>query len=174
MPTPTALKVLNIAGFNLIWFLAIVFGNSQLIGVAGLLILHFVVISDPLLEIKVVAVTALVGYSVDCVLTLLGVFRFEHTVGLTPFWLVLLWVGFCTTLRHSLSIFYGRYLLASIAGAVAGATTYLSAAYLGAVDIMLEPAMSFALLAFVWAFLFPCLLWISQEMSMRYATDNRD
>ncbi|SFG20379.1 DUF2878 domain-containing protein [Neptunomonas qingdaonensis] len=156
---------INFIGFNLIWVLSIFSGNESVLWVLLLLLLHFLVISKPFVELSVVLATALIGYSVDCLLTLSGVFRFEQVQGITPVWLILLWIGFCSTLRHSLSFFSEKYLVASVAGAIAGSITYLSAAHFGAVELPLSPVVSVAVLASVWAFLFPALLWISFELS---------
>lgn len=152
---------INFISFNLIWALTIFYGNASVIWVLLLLLLHFLLVAKPLVEVPIVLVTATLGYSVDCVLALLGVFVFEQVQGITPVWLVLLWVGFCSTLRHSLSFFSEKYLIASLTGAVAGTLTYFSAAHFDAVALPLSPVVSAAVLASVWALLFPSLLWIS-------------
>lgn len=156
---------INFLGFNLIWALSIFSGNEAMLWVLLLLLLHFLIIAEPLVELKVVLATAFLGYSVDCLLTLLGVFRFEQVQGITPIWLVLLWIGFCSTLRHSLYFFSNKHLIASLAGAIAGSFTYLLAAHFGAVELPLSPVISAAVLASVWAVLFPVLMWISVVLS---------
>ena len=156
---------INFIGFNLIWILSIFSGNASILWVSALLLVHFLLITKPLVELSVVLATALVGYSVDCLLTLFGVFKFEQVQGITPIWLFFLWIGFCSTLRHSLSFFSEKYLMASLVGAVAGSFTYLSAAHFGAVSLPLSPVISVAVLASVWAFLFPILLWISSVLN---------
>ncbi|WP_051221733.1 DUF2878 domain-containing protein [Neptunomonas japonica] len=155
---------INFLGFNLIWALSIFSGNEAMLWVLLLLLLHFMIMPEPLIELAVVLSTALLGYSVDCLLTLLGVFKFEQVQGITPTWLVFLWVGFCSTLRHSLSFFSQKYLTASLAGAIAGSFTYLLAAHFGAVELPLSSVVSFAVLASVWAVLFPALLWLSSAL----------
>ena len=156
---------INFIGFNLIWALSIFSGNEAILWVLLLVLLHFLIIQEPWVEILVVLATALLGYSVDCILTLLGVFRFEQAQGITPIWLVFLWIGFCSTLRHSLNFFSEKYLMASLAGAISGSLTYLSAAHFGAVELPLSPVISVAVLASVWAVLFPTLMWISSVLS---------
>jgi hypothetical protein len=157
----------NLMGFNLIWALSIFIGNDALLWVAVLLLLHFVFVAKRWVELPIVLVAALVGYSVDCVLTLVGVFKFEQAQGITPVWLLFLWLGFCSTLGHSLHFFSEKYCMASIAGAIAGSVTYFSAAHFGAVELPLSPVMSAAVLACVWALLFPALLWICHVLSKR-------
>ncbi|WP_162224930.1 DUF2878 domain-containing protein [Neptunomonas antarctica] len=152
-------------GFNLIWALSIFIGNDALLWIAVLLLLHFVFVAKSWIELPIVLVVALVGYSVDYILTIAGVFRFEQAQGITPVWLFFLWIGFCSTLRYSLHFFSEKYRIASIAGAIAGCVTYFSAAHFGAVELPLAPVISAAILAGVWALLFPALLWISHTMS---------
>lgn len=138
---------INFWGFNLIWALSIFSGNEAMLWVLLLLVLHFLIITKPLIELLVVLATALLGYSIDCLLTLLGVFKFEQVQGITPIWLILLWVGFCSTLRHSLNFFSQKYLTASFAGAIAGSFTYLLAAHFGAVELWLSDNSSYPDLA---------------------------
>lgn len=155
---------INFFSFNLIWALSIFSGNASMLWVLLLLLLHFLIITKPVIELLVVLATALLGYSVDCLLTLLGVFKFVQVQGITPIWLILLWIGFCSTLRHSLNFFSEKYLIASLAGAIAGSFTYLLAAHFGAVELPLSSVISVAVLASVWAALFPALLWLSSAL----------
>lgn len=155
---------LNLLGFNLIWAGSIFFGNSALIIVALLLLLHFLLHSTPLIEAQIVFITALLGYCIDCALTLLGFFQFEKVQGITPFWLIFLWIGFCCTLRESLVFFSGKPLLSIPFGAVAGSVAYMAAANFGAVQLPLPILTSLLILAALWAVLFPLLLWISSNM----------
>ncbi|MEH6445514.1 MAG: DUF2878 domain-containing protein [Oceanospirillaceae bacterium] len=154
----------NLISFNVIWALSIFLGNSALYFVVPLLIIHFLLIFEPVIELKVVLSSALLGYSVDCLLTLLGFFSFEQVQGITPLWLAVLWISFAATLRHSLSFFADKLLVASICGAIAGGAAYVMAARFGAVELALSQMLSFVLLAVIWALLFPCLMWISHHL----------
>ncbi|MGH1460955.1 MAG: DUF2878 domain-containing protein [Neptuniibacter sp.] len=154
----------NLLGFNLIWSLCIFLGNDALIIVVILLLLHFCFHIQPVVEIQVVLVTGLMGYCIDCVLTILGVFRFENTLGITPLWLLLLWIGFCATLRQSLSFFNGKTYIAPIAGAIGGCFAYMAAANFNAVELTQSWLVSAVLIALIWAFLFPLLLWMSKSI----------
>ncbi|MFT5706648.1 MAG: hypothetical protein ACI9ES_000935 [Oceanospirillaceae bacterium] len=153
----------NLISFNLIWTLSVFLGNGALVFVVPLLIIHFSLVSERVIELKIVITSAIVGYSVDCLLTLLGFFSFEQVQGVTPLWLAVLWISFAATLRHSLSFFADKLLFASICGAIAGGTAYVMAARFGAVELALSQMLSFVLLAVIWAFLFPCLMWISNN-----------
>jgi hypothetical protein len=155
----------NLISFNLIWTLSVFLGNSALPWVLLLLIIHFIIISEPLIELKIVTATALLGYSIDCLLTLSGFFKFDQVQGITPIWLAFLWLGFSSTLGHSLSFFAGKPLLCSIFGAVSGGLTYIAAAHFNAVELEHSISVSFVALAAIWALLFPAL--VSLDYSLR-------
>ena len=72
-----------------------------------------------------------------------------------------LWLGFCTTLQHSLRFFYEKPVLAVLFGGICGALTYLLAAHLEAVELAFNQLTSFYILAIIWAILFPALIWIN-------------
>ncbi|MCW9052093.1 MAG: DUF2878 domain-containing protein [Motiliproteus sp.] len=120
----------NLLGFNLIWWLCILYGDKVLLPVSLLLLLHLLLHRTPVIEMMTLFICGGLGFAVDSLLTLAGVFRFESSSILPPLWLALLWLSFTATLRQSLRWFRGRYRLAACAGALAGSTTYLAAAQL--------------------------------------------
>lgn len=156
-------KLANLIGYNLIWALCIFWGNQGLILVGMLLVLHFVLISERLFELKIIIITASLGYGIDCLLTLAGFFEFEQVQGVTPLWLAALWLGFCTTLRHSLAVFADKLMISSVLAAIAGTSSYMGAAHLGAVQMGQSNLVSVLILALIWAVLFPSLMWISHS-----------
>jgi hypothetical protein len=155
------INIFNFISFNAIWALAIFKGNTALPLIIVLIAIHFVIVQERIIELKVVISGALLGYTIDCFLTLLGFFSFEKVPGITPLWLVFLWLGFCTTLQHSLRFFYEKPVLAVLFGGIFGALTYLLAAHLEAVELAFNQLTSFFILAIIWAILFPALIWIN-------------
>jgi hypothetical protein len=154
----------NLLGFNLVWSLSIFLGNDALLIVLALLLMHMLFHKQPILELQIVLITGLIGYCVDCILTLLGFFRFDDVQGITPIWLLFLWFGFCATLRQSLVFFASKQLIAIIAGAIGGSFAYIAAAHFNAVELTQPLLLSAASIAAVWAVLFPLLIWISQSL----------
>ncbi|WP_286237620.1 DUF2878 domain-containing protein [Neptuniibacter halophilus] len=163
---------INLIGFQMLWWMSILLGDSAHLPVVLLLLGHFLFHPQADIELLVVSFTALTGFCVDLLLTLGGFFYFDSSSALPPLWLLLLWVGFCCTLRQSLSYFSGRYLLASCAGAVAGSSTYLAAVSLGAVSLSVSWWAGGLVLLFIWALLFPALMLISDRVEKRYAMQN--
>lgn len=159
----------NVIGFQLIWWLSILVGDEAIFVVAIIISLHMVFHSQPLLELTVVLLTAILGFSVDLSLTLLGFFSFQNS-GLPPLWLLFLWLGFGATLRQSLAIFSKNFALAGLIGSIGAGGTYIAAAKLGAVELSFSSTQSFLLLGAVWVFLFPLLLYLSKRLSAAYAS----
>jgi len=160
---------INVIGFQVTWWLSIMYGNSAIVPVVFLLALHLVFHKAAVEEIAVITACACIGFTVDIMLTMQGVFIFENNPAHVPCWLFLLWLCFSATLRQSLRFFSHHLALASIAGAIAGSLTYLAAARLGAVSFGFSTFSTLSLLALVWAILFPLLLLISTNIRKMYA-----
>ncbi|WP_415903309.1 DUF2878 domain-containing protein [Neptuniibacter sp. QD29_5] len=157
----------NAIGFQLVWWLSILYGNDAVIVVSFIICLHLIFHSDPVLETCIVFSLAALGFVVDSVLTLYGVFEFDNS-SFPPFWLLLLWMGFVATLRHSLAFFNNRLLLSALVGAIGGSSTYIAAAKLGAVSLGFSMLSSFLILAAIWLLLFPFLMYFSHRLGARY------
>jgi hypothetical protein len=106
---------------------------------------------------------ALAGISVDVLLTLAGVFVFDH-YWLVPLWLVILWWVFAAALYRSFAKIGQLPWLAALLGSVAVPFNYLVGAGLGAVSLPLGEMVTAGLLAIIWAALLPALYWISHRM----------
>jgi hypothetical protein len=153
----------NLVGFQLVWWLSILFGNAVIIPVTFILLLHIFFHSQPGSELKVLFFSALLGFSVDISLTLNGVFIFPDS-HFPPLWLALLWFGFCATLQISLKYFSDRISLAFLVGGLGGSSTYLAAAKLGAVEFGYGWLSTFLILLVVWTFLYPLLIFLTRRM----------
>lgn len=158
---------INLLGFNLIWSLSIFLGNLALPYVVTLLVLHILFHTQPQVELQVILLTGLMGYSVDCLLTLAGFFRFEAVQGVTPLWLLFLWFSFCATLRQSLVFFRKTKFLTAAFGALGGSFAYMMAAHFQAVEFSHSFLLSGFSLALIWLLLFPSLIWFSKEIEER-------
>ncbi len=157
----------NVAGFQLAWWCAILLTRQSLPVLISLLLLHLIFHRNPVNEFFVVLFCGLTGFGVDLLLTAAGVFQFESLF--PPLWLLFLWFCFSATLRQSLGYFHNRWLLASLCGGVSASLTYLAAAKLGAVTITVSLIPGFVLLVLVWMALFPLLLWLSAQCYPREA-----
>jgi CDP-diglyceride synthetase len=86
--------------------------------------------------LRLVALASLVGFGVETVNLLAGVFTLSgapRVPVLCPVWLLALWAMFATALRGPLAWLSGRYALSALLGALFAAPNYFAGARLGAV-----------------------------------------
>ena len=162
--------VINLAGCQITWFACVIGAGN---GVAELgplvaavwLTLHLANIGGGCaVEFRLVIAAVILGYLLDSALVLLGAFAFpEHAAPAMPTtpWMVALWAGFASTLRHSLNVLRRRYLLGAIAGAALGPLAYQAGDALGAITLAAAP-LGWCAVAVEWAFAMPALLWLRE------------
>ncbi|MBR9882948.1 DUF2878 domain-containing protein [Marinobacterium lacunae] len=155
--------VVNLIGFQLCWWLAVLWQQQSVPWLMLLLCAHVLLHSDRLTELRLILATALLGYLVDTLLVLGGVFHFTPTAVLPPLWLALLWCCFAATLRQSLKPLAPHPYLAALLGGIAGSGSYLLGARLGAVELGYSTTTSLLVLMPIWALLLPALLRYSQQ-----------
>lgn len=153
---------INLLGFQLAWWCAILLREDGLLIMALLLLTHLLLHRQPGQELKAILLCGFTGFAIDLILTRMGLFIFPEGHW-PPVWLLCLWFCFSATLRQSLSYFREHALLASGCGAVAGSLTYLAAARLGAVTFGVSELAMFGMLLVIWMVLFPLLLKLSHS-----------
>ncbi len=164
---------LNLIGFQLIWWSLVLWGNAAVPIALLLLLPHVFLHAYPRKELQMMLAAALLGYAVDSLLTLSGVFLFSPTDLLPPLWLLVLWFAFAATLNQTLNWFSGRYRLAALIGGPGGSSTYLAASELGAVSFGPGTLLSISLLTLVWALLFPLLVLLKDRIEVRHVLVSR-
>lgn len=105
---------------------------------------------------------ALAGCLLDILLWRLGLFHFPSGF---PLWLLLLWCGFALTLSHGLP--WLRPLprwQQGLFGMVGGASSYMAGAAMGAVNLPWGIWTSAVLLAVIWMWWLPVLLWVTVKL----------
>ncbi len=134
--------------------------------VVALIIAHILFVGESLTEFAVVLVTALAGIITDSLLALFGVYIFSGSGQFLPipFWLILLWFAFASTLRHSLAYLSKHYRLAAGLGAVGGTLSYVAGMKLQAVTFGLAFYPTVLLLACIWACLMPVIFLLCQRV----------
>ena len=113
-------KSLNIIIFNLLW-LGLVLGRDSLIHltVPSLLIYLACLLRIGDLKVHQILLPAIIGIMIDMSLTFFGIFIFPDSSLIVPFWLILLWINFSTTITLSLSFIGKNKLIAFGLGATA-------------------------------------------------------
>ncbi|SEG11576.1 DUF2878 domain-containing protein [Marinobacterium lutimaris] len=168
---------INLVGFQLIWWSLVLWGNAAMPVALLLLLIHVFLHFSPRKELQLMLVVAVVGFAVDSLLTLSGVFRFSSadlpSPIWPPLWLLVLWFAFAATLNQTLNWFSGRYRLAALIGGPGGSSTYLAASELGAVSFGPGVLSSVALLTLVWALLFPLLILLKDRIEVHHVCMSR-
>lgn len=159
----------NILFFNVIWFSSVIGGLEWLwISVPTLVIYLLANFPTPKIFLSRVALPAGIGIAIDALLIQFEVFVFPEAATWMPVWLIVLWIGFATTLTKSLAIFARHWGFAIAAGMFGFPFSYLAAYRLGAVDFIFNPLLVALLLSGIWAFMLPALFWISKKEDKPY------
>ena len=157
-------KFLNIIVFNLLW-VGLVLGRESLIHLTlpSLLIYLACLLSIGDLKVHQILLPAAIGITIDSSLTFFGIFIFPESNLIIPFWLIVLWVNFSTTLTLSLSFIGKNKLIAFGLGATALPFNYTVGERLGAVTFGDPYLFSLLVIALVWSVSFPILFIVSHE-----------
>ncbi|OEC38466.1 hypothetical protein A7D27_21890 [Pseudomonas sp. 1D4] len=156
---PLLANGLNALAFQGGWF-ACVFASQHpllLLVPLGALALHLSLVAHWRQELPLVAAVALLGAALDSLLLNLGLFDFAGESRWAPLWLILLWALLATTLRHCLAWSARPLWLSALLGALGGPLSYYAGARLADVGLPLGQVTSLALLAAIWALVFPLL-----------------
>lgn len=146
-------KWLNFLLFQAIWFAAILQRETLEWLVAALLVVHILLVTDPMKELRVILPCVAIGVAVDAVLTLSGVFIFDPspTILPIPFWLIGIWLAFVGTFRHSMSYLMAKPMIAIPAAVIAAPLSYFAGMTLGAVSFGLDTGSTIILIGLLWA-----------------------
>ncbi|MBW3760829.1 DUF2878 domain-containing protein [Aeromonas jandaei] len=149
----------HLLGFNLYWLLAVKWQQPG--PLLAMLLLHFLFSPSSQRDRRLLSI-AVAGCLLDALLWQLGLFHFPAGF---PLWLVLLWLGFALTLAHGM-----RWLLRlprwqqALFGMVGGTSSYVAGAAMGAVHLPWGIGISAALLAVIWMWWLPVLLWVMVKL----------
>ena len=157
-------KFLNIIVFNLLW-IGLVLGRDSLIHLTlpSLLIYLACLLRIGDLKVHQILLPAIIGITIDSSLTFFGIFIFADSSLIIPFWLIVLWINFSTTITLSLSFIGKSKLVAFGLGATALPFNYTVGERLGAVTFGEPYLFSILTLALVWSVSFPILFMVSHE-----------
>ncbi len=132
---------INVIGYQVVWFAAIIGGGRGLwwpgVAAAAVFILQHLATShrmpsDRAIDVRLLAVALLIGVLLDGSLARSGLAdyagdTFALPSGGAPLWILALWASFALTLRHSMFVLVRRPAVAFVVGAVFGPLAYLGA-----------------------------------------------
>ena len=168
--TPDVKKsIINLLLFQVGWFACVLGGSAVALGCTALiLMIHLNFCTCWKKERELLAITLLLGCSIDSFLGHLGILLFPGDSLLIPPWLACLWLLFGTTLRHSLA-WTGQYKIAGAAtGAIGGPLSYFAGAQLTEVSLAAPLWQTLLILAVIWALIIPILQAFSEVWLERY------
>ena len=156
--------LLNIALYQLVWFIAVLGGEGLIWLALAPILVHFVLTPVPKTDLRLVGLVLLIGIIVDGSLRLSGFFIFAEDRFPIPLWLGCIWISLATLFNHSLHWLKSRLWLAALLGAVGGPIAYLAGGRLGAAEFTLSAPWATVLLALIWGLLVPTLVVLSRRI----------
>ncbi|GMV29740.1 MAG: hypothetical protein AMXMBFR59_18650 [Rhodanobacteraceae bacterium] len=154
---------LNLVGYQLVWFAAVLGaarGHAEWGLLAGLMFIvaHLMTSAvrraDAALAVSAVAL----GFVLDGCLSWLGLVEYRAaTSPWPPLWLLAIWASFGLTLNHSFALSQRHLGLTAAVGAIGGPLAYLAAERLGAVQLALPAWHGVLALALAWGLVLPLL-----------------
>jgi hypothetical protein len=161
----------NFIGFQAGWF-ACVYGAANDQAMAGALfalvivIFHLCTYSNWLSELILINAAVLIGLIWETfILNSTALYYVAHPRDAfwAPFWLVVMWALFATTINVSLIWLRRRWLLSALLGAAFGPLSFIVGENIGAV-VFLDQQKTIIILAIGWGILMPVLLWIAERI----------
>ena len=153
----------NLVSFNLAWFGLVYWGNNFIPFAFLLLITHVFFIAQSSRELQLILAITFIGIFVDSLLVHFNVFIFVNG-GHIPFWLMMLWACFATTISHSLRFLSGSKLLQLLVGAVFAPLSYIAGYKFQAVDFGQSMGSTYLLLSVIWTGLFVLFFYLKDKL----------
>lgn len=165
------LFIINMLVFDVAWLVTVkgaAMGFPWLGPLVTLLVfaLHLRTSPQPGAETRLALFALVLGLLTDSLLLATGWISYPNgqwIPGLAPYWIIMMWVLFATTLNVSLRWLQGRFWLAAALGAVGGPVSYLAGAKLGAMTL-LETTPAIVALALAWGLAMPLLAQVAASL----------
>jgi len=142
----------NIIGFNIAWFGLVYWGNAFIPIALLMLSAHLLFFIKSYKEIFFILLISVIGIYIDSLLQYFDFFIFSEDVHI-PFWLMLLWASFATTISHSLQFLRLSIWLQILAGLFAP-LSYIAGHQFEAVSFGQPIITTYFVLSLIWASLF--------------------
>jgi hypothetical protein len=163
--------LINIVAFKIAWLSSVLGGayGLPLLGPAAVVVavmIHLHRVSDPSRELRLILITGVLGVAVDSIMISAGWLIYPTgtvITGLSPLWILGMWMLFATTFNISFRWMQSRIALAGVMGAVFGPLSYYSGAKLGAVSFG-DTSSAMLALGVSWGLLLPGLLLIAKRL----------
>ena len=164
-------KIINFVLFQVGWFIGVLgatYNQTYFALTLSIVILmvHFAIIKNRILELKLIIIAGLIGLLFDGALLNFDLIIYNDPglpYPLTPIWIVMLWMFFAMTLNHSLAWLRQKIYISILFGALGGPLAYIAGEKLGAITLL--STNSIIILSIGWAFITPVLLIIANRLN---------
>ncbi len=168
-------KLVNFILFQIGWLACVMSAAAGeplygLLAVVFILIYHFSTTAARTNEIILLVTALLVGTVWDSLLVVTGLLDYDSGVymtGMAPYWITAMWALFAITLNHCMHWLQGRWVLATLLGAIFGPLAYYAGNNLGAVDVI--NLNGYLALAIGWSVLLPLQLYFARFLARNIA-----
>ena len=164
--------ILNFGVFHIGW-LACVLGAASDMALTGSLIailliaMHLARVANFRAELYLVLAAVAIGFAWETLLLSQQWLVYAGSAigsDLAPYWLVIMWALFATTINVSMAWMKNRWLLAVVMGAVFGPMAFVAGEKLGAVQFI-DSQSAIIALSCGWAVLMPLILWVADKIN---------
>lgn len=156
--------VINVLLYQAVWFLCVFYGDKGALLSLGLILGHLLWTPCRKADLLMMAILLGCGLLIDGVMHLTGYISFTVTAQPIPLWLAVIWLALALLVHHSLSWLKTRLVLSAFFGAIGGPLAYWAGVKAGAAAFGVPPSHSLILLSVVWAFLWPVVMFIGQQI----------
>lgn len=164
--------LINFIGFQIGWFACVLgaaYQREPLGMIIALSIIVFHIVSQPNArhEIWLILAAVIIGLIWETwVLNLNVLYYPSHSEASfwAPYWLLVMWALFATTINLSMGWLKGRWVLAVLMGAVFGPLAFVAGEKLNAV-VFVDQTLSILALSIGWGLLLPLLLWLANRIN---------
>lgn len=155
--------IINIAIFQVGWFVCVLGGNSAaIIFTFAALLGHQLIFSPCHHEWRLIIAFSVIGCLWDTLLIHLGIIQLNDSV--MPIWLFCLWILFSTTLNRSLSFLHHRKIQACFLALLLAPLTYISGAHLAGIQLATPFVNTVFIIAIGWSVLFPIGILVASKI----------
>jgi len=164
--------VFNFALFHVGW-LACVVGAATDMSLFGsaiavlLIAVHLFNVANVRAELYLVSAAIIIGFTWETLLLSQQWLTYAGSSlssSVAPYWLVIMWALFATTINVSMAWMKNRWFLAVVMGAIFGPMAFIAGEKLGAVEF-LDNQRALIALSCGWAILMPLILWLAEKIN---------
>ena len=166
--------IFNGLSFYIYWWVCFIGSSKEqyyygpALGILYMLI-HFFIIKDKYREFKYIFICMISGLIIETLMFKLNFISYKGLLSdkfnIAPLWIVILWMGFGTTIYHSFRWILKKYKLGFFLGAIFTPFFYISADKIGSISFNYSILTSYLILSFVWGFSLLFLIYIAEKIN---------